>query len=325
MAKRLRENKGFALLLAVMVIAVLVALTLEFNASMRDELTAAINVHDGITLKSTAGSGVALAMAVLKEHAASAEADTVLDAWADKGLLSSLLSSLCRDGRGSLQVIDASRKINVNKLVDENGVANERYRHLFKRFLSFDAFKLGTEEIENILDAVTDWLDPNDDVTRFGAENSYYMSLEKPYRCRNGPMESIEEILLVRGVSPEIFYGTEDIPGIAPFLTVYGDGKVNINTAHPVILRSLSDRMDFETAREMAYFRENDYAELSDPLWYKQVPGMADITLDSAVVSVVSSHFEVFSEGAKDEMRRAVAAVVEKSDRKVHLVSWKVE
>jgi len=93
-------------------------------------------------------------------------------------------------------------------------------------------------------------------------------------------------------VPPEIFYGTEELPGIGPFLTVHGSGKVNINTAHPVVLWSLSERMDMEMALDMAAYRENEDNDLNDPGWYRQVAGMADITLDTGVTSTVSSHFE---------------------------------
>ncbi|HDR15464.1 MAG TPA: general secretion pathway protein GspK [Desulfobacteraceae bacterium] len=325
MVNRLRDSRGFALLLAVMVIGLLVAITLEFNAAMRDELIASANVHDGITLKSTARSGVALAMAALKEHAAADGADSLLDDWADKDLMSSLLSSLCIDGGGELTIIDASRKININRLVDESGVVNLRYTQLLRRFLSFGDFRLGSEEIEDILDAVTDWLDPDDEVTHFGAENSYYMSLEKPYSCRNGPMGSIEELLLVKGITPEIFYGTDDNAGIGKFLTVHGDGKVNINTAPPVVLWSLSDRMDFEMALDMASYREDENNDIQSTSWYKQVAGMADFSLDPDVVTVVSSHFEISSEGVKGQMRRGVSVVLEKSEKQLKIISWKVE
>lgn len=325
MVKRFRDNQGFALLLAVMVIGLLVALTLEFNAAMRDELMASANVHDGIVLKSTARSGVALAMSVLREHAVAEKADTLLDDWADRTFLSALLSSLCLDGRGDLTITDTSRRININRLVDESGLVSQRYTNLLRRFLSFEDFKLLSEEIEDILDAVTDWLDPDDEVTHFGAENSYYKSLEKPYSCRNGPMQSIEELLLVKGITHEIFYGMEDIPGIAQFLTVHGDGRVNINTAHPVVLWSLSERMDHEMARDMASYRQDEANDITFTSWYKQVAGMADISLDAELISVISSHFEILSEGVKGRMRRGVTAVVEKSDQQLNLISWKVE
>lgn len=325
MAKRLGDNRGFALLLTIMVISLLVAITLEFNVSMRDELMAAGNAHDGITLKATARSGVDVAMAVLHEKALAGGVDSLRDDWANQGLLTSLLSSLSLDGQGELTLVDTAGKININRLVDERGAVNERYRTLLGRFLSFEDFRLGVEEIEDILDSITDWLDPDDEITRFGAESSYYLSLEKPYTCRNGPMQSVEELRLVKGITTELFYGTEDTPGIRRFLTVHGDGKVNINTAHPVVLWSLSERMDMEMAEDMAAYREYEENDLSNPAWYRQVPGMAHVNLNPAFVSLVSTHFEVFSAGVKGEMRRMVSAVIEKSDQELRLVSWKAE
>jgi len=55
--------------------------------------------------------------------------------------------------------------------------------------------------------SILDWRDPDDLYRMNGAEPDYYQSLKEPYRCKNGNLDSIEELLLVRGVTPELFYG----------------------------------------------------------------------------------------------------------------------
>jgi type II secretory pathway component PulK len=62
---------------------------------------------------------------------------------------------------------------------------------------------------QDIAEAIIDWRDPDSDVTGIGgAEDDYYLSLPEPYYCKNGPFESVEELLLVKGITPDLLYGT---------------------------------------------------------------------------------------------------------------------
>lgn len=60
---------------------------------------------------------------------------------------------------------------------------------------------------ESMADAVLDWLDEDDEPREFGAERDYYSGLSTPYEPQNGPLESIDQLLLVRDVTPELLYG----------------------------------------------------------------------------------------------------------------------
>ena len=62
-----------------------------------------------------------------------------------------------------------------------------------------------------VVDSILDWRDPDDFSRLNGAENDYYQSLKEPYYCKNGNLDSIEELLLVRGVTPDLFYGRKGI------------------------------------------------------------------------------------------------------------------
>jgi len=61
----------------------------------------------------------------------------------------------------------------------------------------------------DIADAILDWLDDDDDVREFGAELDFYSGLDPPYAPRNGPLETVEELLLVRGVTPDLLFGRD--------------------------------------------------------------------------------------------------------------------
>ncbi|MFO0846413.1 MAG: type II secretion system protein GspK [Gemmataceae bacterium] len=62
---------------------------------------------------------------------------------------------------------------------------------------------------EEIAAAILDWLDPDDTPRENGAENESYTSLDPPYRCKNGPLDSLEELLLVKGVTPQLLFGND--------------------------------------------------------------------------------------------------------------------
>jgi DNA uptake protein ComE-like DNA-binding protein len=62
---------------------------------------------------------------------------------------------------------------------------------------------------EDIADAILDWIDTDDDIRPLGAESNYYSSLTPPYQPKNGPLDTIEELLLIRGVTPELLFGLD--------------------------------------------------------------------------------------------------------------------
>jgi len=95
------------------------------------------------------------------------------------------------------------------------------------------------------IDAILDWLDADDQPRPGGFENPYYQNLETPYECKNGPMDSLEELLLIPGITPEVFYGDFeddiDLAALPEVLTVHGhpEGKINLNTASGELLEAM--------------------------------------------------------------------------------------
>lgn len=62
---------------------------------------------------------------------------------------------------------------------------------------------------EHEADAIMDWIDEDDDTREYGAEYDYYEGLSSPYTPTNGPFNTVEELLLVRGVSPQLLFGAD--------------------------------------------------------------------------------------------------------------------
>ncbi|MFN9605952.1 MAG: type II secretion system protein GspK, partial [Planctomycetota bacterium] len=62
---------------------------------------------------------------------------------------------------------------------------------------------------EEIADAILDFIDADDEVREYGCEREYYSQLPSPYAPSNGPLDSIEQLLLVRGVTPTLLFGLD--------------------------------------------------------------------------------------------------------------------
>lgn len=58
-------------------------------------------------------------------------------------------------------------------------------------------------------DAILDFIDADSEAREFGAEDEYYLTLPSPYRPKNGPLDSVEELLLVKGVTPQLLFGAD--------------------------------------------------------------------------------------------------------------------
>ncbi|HIA13689.1 MAG TPA: hypothetical protein EYN74_02135, partial [Nitrospirales bacterium] len=98
-----------------------------------------------------------------------------------------------------------------------------------------------------LLDAILDWLDPDNRQRAHGAEAPYYGALDRPYDIKNGPFDSLSELRLVKGMTEQAF------ERLSPFVTVYprapkGITPVNINTANPIVLQALGDQGNISEA-----------------------------------------------------------------------------
>jgi general secretion pathway protein K len=319
------DNRGIALILTIMVVALTVTLTLQFNTTMRTNLTAAVNLSDGIRLACIAKSGFHGARAVLYEDSIEGNVDTLREVWAQSGLLSESAAGLFDEGTVHVEMADLSGRIQINRLIEKNGTYNTLQKDLLLRFLTLEEFGLDSEEAENIVDALKDWMDPDNEVTGFGAEDSYYQTLERPYPCKNGPFEFLEELEFVRGITEELLYGSGDKRGILPYLSAHGDGRININTADPLVLQALSDQIDEDLANAMNEYRINEDNDLTSSTWYKKVAGMEDVNIPDALLTISSTYFEIISRGMKGAMSKQIKGVVERDDMTVKVLSVKIE
>ena len=95
---------------------------------------------------------------------------------------------------------DESTRLNLNILVLADQMIPGAGRQLLMSL---------PEMTEDVADAILDWMDEDSEVRDYGAEANYYSSLSPPYAPKNGPMDSLEELLLVRGVTPQLMFGLD--------------------------------------------------------------------------------------------------------------------
>jgi hypothetical protein len=95
---------------------------------------------------------------------------------------------------------DESTRLNVNALVVADQLQENAGRDLLMGLPGMT---------EDVADAILDWMDEDDEARDYGAEASYYQGLSPPYRPKNGPLDTVEELLLVRGVTPQLMFGSD--------------------------------------------------------------------------------------------------------------------
>jgi general secretion pathway protein K len=247
-----RDERGFAMVAVLLVLALIGLLGAEFAYSMRLEARAARNYKDALAAGHLAEAGLESAIReIVGQGALVAEGeDGLLTFYAQDRLP---LARLPREsvpfgsGHYSYRITDESARLDIN------GLTGPRLDRLLQ-ILDVDK-----QERDTIVDSIQDWRDPNDEHRANGAESDdYYLKLPVPYRARNGNIESIEELLQIKGVTPAIFHGTPERPGLVDFVTVAGQTEVNMNTASKPVFQALglsdADILEIQaTRREVPY------------------------------------------------------------------------
>jgi len=92
-----------------------------------------------------------------------------------------------------------------------------------------------------VVDSLQDWRDPNEEHRLNGAESEdTYLKLPVPYRSKNGNLDSLSELIQIKGVTAKLLDGEDGRPGLGSLVTVKTPGQINVNTARKEVLRSLN-------------------------------------------------------------------------------------
>ncbi|MCJ7481647.1 MAG: general secretion pathway protein GspK [Thermodesulfovibrionales bacterium] len=228
MIKRISSQKGVALLMVLWVLTILLVIVFSFSFMTRTEMLSTASFRGGLEKNFIAEGAMERAIMelfyrnVYKNQTIELEGREV---WQVDG---TPYTGQLGNGTYTVSIIDESGKVDINAASDV----------VLKNLL----VNIGVpeEEADTIVDSMMDWKDPDDLHRLHGAENDYYMSLQNPYKAKNARFDSLEELLLVKGVTADILYGSKERKGIIDFLTVYTKkNKININAAPKEVLMAI--------------------------------------------------------------------------------------
>lgn len=226
-----RGERGIALVVVLLLLGLLLTIVAEFAQAMRLEAVTALNFRSAVSETWLAQAAYQRALAELIPETIDHELDTSGTLVFRRSRVGTITAPQRLDvaldpGRLSYRVTDETARMNVNRLGRDG----------LDRVLQ----ELGVEKTERdvIVDSIQDWRDANEEHRLNGAESDYYLGLTPPYRSKNADFDSVDELLQVRGVTRALLYGQGETPGLAEYLTVFGTGAINVNTASPLVLRA---------------------------------------------------------------------------------------
>jgi len=295
----LRSERGMALLFVLLVVALLSALVLELSYEALVDLRLAETFRDRTRAGYIARGGIVAGQMFLREDRNGYDALTEL--WAQ-----GLDDYPVDEGLVSLRIQDLGGRLDLNRLVDTQGNPDAFFSDRFVRLFA----NLDAANPEELTDALIDWLDPDDQARALGAESDYYRGLADPYACKNGPLDTLDELVQVKGFDREL------VEKLRPHVTLYGSDKVNVNTATAEVLASLGTQLSLSEAREVVAWvrrqpvtRAEQLQELTgSETWYPELrPHLA----------VQSATFRIRSRGVINDAVRFATAEIERSSNKV--------
>lgn len=307
----MRTQRGFALVIVLVLVALLTGMTVLFINDVYLESGSSRNAANSIQGGLFAEGGVNGALQLLSYSLGSRSYTTLEDAWA-------LPIALDEErGRLRIRIIDESSRLNLNLVTLPNGTANEPYQGMVRRL--FRQQKLS----QDLVDALADWIDEGSVPNPAGAEAEWYLSQKQRVRPRNGPLLTVEEVNRVKGFDSDV------LEKLRPFVTVYGEGAagspaspVNINTAPREVLAALDERMSLPLADRIIEYRKT--TPFKNPAELSQVAGMGGIAPSLlTAITTKGSVYRIIAEAAVGDTVRTIEAVARFSGTTPLIVYWR--
>lgn len=225
------QREGIALLMVLWVLTILMVIALSFSFVARTETHSTLSFKERVEEKFIAEAGIergimeAFYWNMFKNQMITTEGREV---WRADG---TPYTGHLGDGYYTVRIMDEAGKLDINTLTDASGI-------ILKNLLMNSGVK--EDVADTIVDSILDWKDADDLRRLHGAESDYYMSLPNPYKAKNANFDTLEELLLVKGMTPEILYGSAEKKGINDFITVTsGWNIINVNAAPREVLMAV--------------------------------------------------------------------------------------
>ncbi len=298
-------SSGIALILVIWILVILIAIVGAFSYSMRSEIQITTNFKEEEEAYQLALAGIESA----KLEILSAKESSYVYV-NEEGMLI-FGEAEAEENEAPLREAELDTGNFTYTMTDEDGKLNINTASLAQIKYIVESSGVDITDVDTIADSIADWRDPNDLHMLNGAEEDYYRSLPRPYSCKDGPFDAISELLLVKGVTPEIYSGgpdekdgEESYKGLVNYLTPWSSKTVNINTAPVEVLEAV---FGIDAAQNIIAQRE------SGPILSAVTGG-----------SIMSSYFTVISTGSSRDgtITRTIKAAIKKSGEKYEVIYW---
>jgi type II secretory pathway component PulK len=273
--RRARDReRGIALLMVLWVFMILGVLSLDFSRYMRDDAMAAVNFADGTRgyYEALAGMNHALFDAMIaRDQGGAPKVQNAGIGHDDEDREGELVPAdgqwhdgTFGGGKYQVRITDESGRVPINTVTPE-----QLRRIVTNVMMGPNSAVQGmntkdTAAVDEVVDAIIDWRDPDSLKSPKGAESDYYLS-NRGYPAKNAYFDDINELLQVRGVTAELFYGVDGGPGLRDVFSVYNldpDLKLNARTVTSPVIQVLLNKTP-EEADEMIAQRDDDLAGFS--------------------------------------------------------------
>ena len=243
-----KNSSGSVLMIAMWALSILAIFAVAIGASVNSKIDFVNRYTARSILRYTAKSGAEKAIAIL----AAKGPDSINDLLSEIGGMEPGVFDTRKIGKGEFFIgynIFTDDGVKWYGVYDEEGKINintANYKTIAK--LIDMVTDMGKKRSDDLAAAIVDWRDTDDFPLINGAESKYYTSLKNPYFCKSSRFEVMQELMLVKGMTDEIYKSIE------PYIALYGTGKVNMNTAGETVFRALG--MDGALIRKIMSFRK---------------------------------------------------------------------
>ncbi len=295
------RQRGIALITAILIVSLaVIAATAVLSAS-------SLGIQRTSTLQETEKAwwyavGVeAWVKTILQRDAKNNKIDSLGDIWAQP-----VQALPVEQGFLSGEIVDLQGRLNLNNFAASDSARFTQWQNVLIRL--FELLELEPSLARPISEALRDWVDRDQSPTPYdGAEDNEYLSAVPPYRTANRPMQSVTELMAIKGVTPDIYKALLPYVSALPQIGT----AINVNTAPEALVRALAVKPS-AALEEFIRDRLEKPAENTSELMSNGALTGQDV--ETAMISTGSKFFQLRAQATIGSSRVAIYSLYYRAD-----------